>query len=173
MGWFKNWRESKKKKKETQDIKPPQSSYEIYNQSETLELKADVKEDLSSLDERKVDVSITNTNLDVKKSKKQDKTKTVTTSTKIRTTQVKTKERKMANEKGRNIYYVSARKDKDGKKVGWEVKKENAEKITKLCETKEQAIEFVREKAGNQGSTCIIRRLDGSIEKTMKFVDEK
>ena len=36
-------------------------------------------------------------------------------------------------------------------------------------ETLKELPKYVKEKAGNQGSTCIIRKLDGSIEKTMKF----
>lgn len=74
-----------------------------------------------------------------------------------------------ATNKGRNIYYVSVRKDKDGKKLGWEVKKEKAAKITKLCATKEEALALVKSLADNQGSTCIIRKMDGSIQETIKF----
>lgn len=70
---------------------------------------------------------------------------------------------------GRNIYYVSARKDKNGKKVGWEVKKENASKVTRIVNTKEEALEIVKELAGNNESTVIIRKVDGSIQETLKF----
>lgn len=84
-----------------------------------------------------------------------------------------TEEKKETKQTKRNIYYVSARKDKDGKKVGWEVKKEKAAKITKLCSTKEEAIALVKELAGNQGSTCIIRKMDGSIQETLRFEDPK
>ncbi|MDK2820019.1 MAG: DUF2188 domain-containing protein [Mycoplasmataceae bacterium] len=82
-----------------------------------------------------------------------------------------TKTTKMNSHKtpGRNIYYVSARKDKNGKKVGWEVKKENATKVTRLVNTKEEALEIVKELAGNQESTIIIRKFDGSIQETVKF----
>ena len=45
---------------------------------------------------------------------------------------------------GRNIYYVSARKDKQGKKTGWEVKKENASKVTRIVDTKEKKSEAKR-----------------------------
>lgn len=148
MGWFTRWKSKRKEKKETQDIKPPKSSYEIYNQNETLTL--------STLDE--------NVYQDKEHESVSKKTK--------KTSSIKTQRGEsmaLSKDKGRNIYYVSARKDNKGKKLGWEVKKENANKITKLCETKEQAIEFVKEKAGNQGSTCIIRKLDGSIDKTIKF----
>ncbi|MGL6125306.1 MAG: DUF2188 domain-containing protein [Metamycoplasmataceae bacterium] len=70
---------------------------------------------------------------------------------------------------GRNIYYVSARKDKSGAKVGWEVKKENATKVTRIVSTKEHALDIVKELAGNNESTVIIRKLDGSIQETIKY----
>ncbi|MGL5205044.1 MAG: DUF2188 domain-containing protein [Metamycoplasmataceae bacterium] len=70
---------------------------------------------------------------------------------------------------GRNIYYVSARKDKTGKKLGWEVKKENASKVTRIVNTKEEALEIVKELAGHNESTVIIRKVDGSIQETIKF----
>lgn len=69
----------------------------------------------------------------------------------------------------RNIYYVSARKDKDGKKLGWEVKKEKADRITKICATKEEAIALVKSLAQKQKSTIIIRKVDGTIQETIKF----
>ncbi|MGL4251970.1 MAG: DUF2188 domain-containing protein [Metamycoplasmataceae bacterium] len=70
---------------------------------------------------------------------------------------------------GRNIYYVSARKDKTGKKLGWEIKKENASKVTRIVDTKEEAIAIVKELAGNNESSVIIRKVDGSIQETIKF----
>lgn len=101
-------------------------------------------------------------------------TETVTISDELTiTSEEKMEEKKDAKIVKRNIYYVSARKDKDGKKVGWEVKKEKAAKITKLCSTKEEAIALVKELAGNQGSTCIIRKMDGSIQETLRFEDPK
>lgn len=178
MSFFKKWREKRKEaKRDTKEVKRPDSSYDIYNQNETLTLQADLNENLNSSISEKQKLEITDTSLDVevKGKDKSRETKTRTTEVKKTSTQSKTKTSKdkekkdMAEKKGRNIYYVSVRKDKNGKKLGWEVKKENADKITKLCETKEEAIEYVKEKAGNQGSTCIIRKLDGSIEKTMKF----
>lgn len=69
----------------------------------------------------------------------------------------------------RNIYYVSARKDDSGKKVGWEVKREKAERVTKICATKEEAIALVKSLAQKQNSTIIIRRVDGTIQETIKF----
>lgn len=72
--------------------------------------------------------------------------------------------------KGRNIYYISARKD-DGKKIGWEVKMENCEKVSAVCDTKEEAIKRAKELAGKKSSTIIIRKVDGSIQDTIKFGD--
>ena len=102
------------------------------------------------------------------------KTKTLTTETKKKKedSQMKTKTTSTSTPNSgtsRNIYYVSIRKDKDGKKQGWEVKKEKAGRITKLCATKEEAISLVKSLAENQGSTCIIRKADGSIQETLKF----
>lgn len=159
MGWFTKWKSKRKEKKETLDIKPPKSSYEIYNQNETLTFST--LDDDENLDKEYKSV-YGKTNLDQKSNKKSKSRKTSSKSQGGENMAI-------AKDKGRNIYYVSARKDNKGKKLGWEVKKENANKITKLCDTKEEAIEFVKEKAGNQGSTCIIRKLDGSIDKTIKF----
>lgn len=78
---------------------------------------------------------------------------------------------KKENNKGRNIYYISARKDKDGKKEGWEVKMENCQKISALVSTKEEAVSRAKELAGKKSSTIIIRKLDGSIQETIKFND--
>lgn len=75
--------------------------------------------------------------------------------------------------KGRNIYYLSARKDKDRKKEGWEVKMENCERISALVATKEEAIEKVKSLAGKKSATIIIRRLDGSIQDTIKYSGQK
>lgn len=179
MGFFKKWREKRKQQKtEKKDIKHPESSYDIYNQSETLTLQTNLNKDLLVAYEKdgNEDITISNSGeTDVEKNtiKNKKNTNTRTATVKTRTTTIKKGETMAKDQKkGRNIYYVSARKDKEGKKTGWEVKKENADKITKLCKTKEEAIEFVKEKAGNQGSTCIIRKMDGSIEKTMKFGDE-
>ena len=94
------------------------------------------------------------------------KTKTGSIKAETSTTKIKTGATKTL---GRNIYYVSARKDKTGKKIGWEVKKENSLKVTRVVNTKEEAIEIVKELAGNNESTVIIRKVDGSIQETLKF----
>lgn len=70
----------------------------------------------------------------------------------------------------RNIYYLSARKDDETKKViGWEVKREKCQKVTALCKTKEEALAKVKELASKSGATVIIRKMDGSIQDTLKF----
>jgi uncharacterized protein YdaT len=94
------------------------------------------------------------------------KTKTGSIKAETSTTKIKTGATKTL---GRNIYYVSARKDKTGKKIGWEVKKENSLKVTRVVNTKEEAIEIVKELAGHNESTVIIRKVDGSIQETLKF----
>ncbi|MCF0217941.1 MAG: DUF2188 domain-containing protein [Malacoplasma sp.] len=73
--------------------------------------------------------------------------------------------------KGRNIYYLSARKDKDGKKECWEIKMENAKKVSALADTKEEALKKVKELAGKKSATVIIRKVDGKIQDTIKFND--
>lgn len=90
---------------------------------------------------------------------------------KTKNTKSNTKNDKLTSTRslGRNIYYVSARKDKSGKKIGWEVKKENAAKVTRIVNTKEEALEIVKELAGHNESTVIIRKVDGSIQETIKF----
>ena len=70
---------------------------------------------------------------------------------------------------GRNIYYISARKDSANKVVGWEVKKEKCERVTAVCKTKEEALEKVNSLAANVAATVIIRKMDGSIQETLKF----
>lgn len=71
--------------------------------------------------------------------------------------------------KGRNIYYLSARKDKDGKKDCWEVKMENCERVSALMPTKEEAIKKAKQLAGRKEATIIIRKLDGTIQDTIKY----
>lgn len=196
MGFFKRWREKKANKKinKLKNQERNLQSNDILNKSETLTLRTNFDENnlLIAYDDEE-DLKIdTDTSLEIKEdldleelsSSQQAEPEMETTkefekktkqmiknTTKDQKDIMKTKTISIDtnDKKGRNIYYVSARKDKTGKKLGWEVKKENATKITKFCDTKEQAIEYVKEKAGNQGSTCIIRKVDGSIDKTLKF----
>lgn len=77
------------------------------------------------------------------------------------------------NEKaGRNIYYVSARKE-DGKVIGWDVKREKCNRVSKICETKEEALNYVKTLAANSGATVIVRKMDGSIQDTIKYSAKK
>ncbi len=79
------------------------------------------------------------------------------------------KAKKEVQQKGRNIYYLSARKDKDGKKDCWEIKMENCKKVSALADTKEEAIKKAKELAGKKSATIIIRKIDGSIQETIKY----
>ncbi|MDE5767605.1 MAG: DUF2188 domain-containing protein [Malacoplasma sp.] len=75
---------------------------------------------------------------------------------------------KEVQSKGRNIYYLSARKGKDGKKDCWEIKMENCKKVSALADTKDEAIKKAKELAGKKSATIIVRKVDGSIQETIK-----
>lgn len=158
--FFKKFK-SKNKDKNTKEIKRPESSYDLYNWSETLTLEEETNKN-EILKQHGYNEKIL-------EGIQQNKLLNQNEKENLREGNNMKKSNSYTEKKGRNIYYVSARKDKNGKKIGWEIKKENAEKVTKVCETKEEAIIYVKEKAGNQGSTCIIRKVDGSIEKTLRF----
>ncbi len=70
-----------------------------------------------------------------------------------------------------NIYYLTMREEK-GKKVGWEVKRGNAAKVSAFVKTKEEAKAKVKELAKHSSATVIIYRMDGSVEETYK-INEK
>ena len=77
-------------------------------------------------------------------------------------------EKEMAQTKT-TAYYISVKKDKSGKKLGWEVKKgRNPEK---LCANKEEALSYVKSvvEQENQEATCVIRKTDGSVQEKLKF----
>ncbi len=69
-----------------------------------------------------------------------------------------------------NIYYLTMREEK-GKKVGWEVKRGNASKVSAFVKTKEEAKAKVRELAKNSSATVMIYRMDGTVEETYKIND--
>ncbi len=71
-----------------------------------------------------------------------------------------------------NIYYVSARYDGDVK-IGWEIKRGNAAKVTAVCETKEEAKDKVKVLAKNSEATVIIYKMDGKIDETYKIKGKK
>ncbi len=58
-------------------------------------------------------------------------------------------------------YHISKRAE-DGK---WQVKKEKAEKALKLFDTQKEAIDYAKQVAGNQESSIVIHKEDGSIRK--------
>ncbi len=67
-----------------------------------------------------------------------------------------------------NIYYVTAREE-NGKKIGWEIKRGSASKVTAVVKTKENALEKVREFAKNSEATVMIYKADGTLQDTIKF----
>ena len=66
-------------------------------------------------------------------------------------------------------YYISVKKDKSGKKLGWEVKK--GSNFQKLCSNKDEALSYVKTvvEQANQEATCTIRKIDGTIQEKLKF----
>lgn len=82
---------------------------------------------------------------------------------------------KVNNEKPKkqptNIYYLTMREE-NGKKVGWEIKRGNAAKVSAVVKTKEQAKNKVKELAKSTSATVIIYKMDGTIEETYK-INEK
>lgn len=70
-----------------------------------------------------------------------------------------------------NIYYLTLRQE-NGKKVGWEIKRGNASKVSALVKTKEQAKAKVKELAKSTSATVIIYKMDGTIDETYK-INEK
>ena len=72
------------------------------------------------------------------------------------------------SKKPTNIYYLTMREEK-GKKVGWEIKRGNAAKVSAFVKTKEEAKIKVKELAKNSEATVIIYKMDGSIEETYKI----
>ena len=72
------------------------------------------------------------------------------------------------SKKPTNIYYLTMREEK-GNKVGWEIKRGNAAKVSAFVKTKEEAKIKVKELAKNSEATVIIYKMDGSIEETYKI----
>lgn len=65
---------------------------------------------------------------------------------------------------GRKEHHVVSNPD-----GGWDVKRENAERASRHCETKDQAVEVAREIAKNQESELIIHRQDGTIQDSRSY----
>lgn len=72
-----------------------------------------------------------------------------------------------------NIYYVTIREDEKGKKVGWEIKRGSASKVSAVVKTKEDALAKVKEFAKNSEATVMIYKIDGSLQETIKFNEKK
>lgn len=70
-----------------------------------------------------------------------------------------------------NIYYLTMRQE-NGKKVGWEVKRGNASKVSAIVKTKEEAKSKVNDLAKSTSATVIIYKMDGTIDETYK-INEK
>ena len=70
-----------------------------------------------------------------------------------------------------NIYYLTMREE-NGKKVGWEIKRGNAAKVSAVVKTKEEAKNKVYELAKNTSATVIIYKMNGTIDQTYK-INEK
>ena len=68
-----------------------------------------------------------------------------------------------------NIYYVTLREDNKGNKIGWEIKRGSAAKVSAIAKTKEEALEKVKEYAKNSEATVMIYKADGSLQDTIKF----
>ncbi len=79
-------------------------------------------------------------------------------------------ETKESKKEPTNIYYLTMREEK-GKKVGWEVKRGNASKVSAFVKTKEEAKAKVKELAKNSSATVMIYRMDGTVEETYKIND--
>lgn len=94
-------------------------------------------------------------------------TKKITKSKKT-TAKKTTANKKVSKKEPTNIYYVTMREEK-GKKVGWEVKRGAASKVTAIVETKEAALDKVKELAKNAEATVMIYKADGKLQDTIKF----
>ncbi|MGL5640570.1 MAG: DUF2188 domain-containing protein [Mycoplasmoidaceae bacterium] len=138
-----------------------------------------------SKEEEKIDVTVEETKdyYSIEKTASQKpasskKSPSKKTSTKKKTTKKASSSKKKPAKKSssskststnRNIYHVSPRKDKAGKKIGWEVKLEGSKKVTSFCKTKDEAISKVKLFASNKGATIMIKKADGSHQETIKL----
>ena len=169
--WKNIFKRIKKDKTKTKEIKRPRNSYDIYNQNETLTLKTDLDKDLiaynsyntSTNEELELldtaEQNIANNIEETKKEKDEKKLRTFTSTTKI--------DRTPRTKKNKLVYFIYEKDDKS-KNVAWQVKKENGSRALKTCKTKEETIEFVRNKATvNDSIKCIVKDKNGKIEETI------
>lgn len=166
----------KKDKTKTKEIKRPRNSYDIYNQNETLTLQTDLDKDLIAYNSTnsnseelnlldKIEEDVTNDNFEENVNKNTEKKlRTFTSTTKIN--------RSPKNKKNKLIYFIYEKNDKN-KNITWQVKKENSSRALKTCKTKEETIEFVKNKAMvNDSIKCIVKDKNGKIEETI-IIDSK
>lgn len=166
--WFLNkfkrrFSKSKNEKYENIEIKRPENSYDIYNQNETLTLKTDLENDFMILENEIEKIKTHPIDLDQKNTE---------ITNKVVANKKEAKSKNSTNNENQNhssIYIIYEKNDVNGKSLGWQVKKENSSRASKTYKTKEQTIEFVKNKATNKNSTCIIKNSDGSIDETIVF----
>lgn len=168
--WKNLFKRIKKDKTKTKEIKRPRNSYDIYNQNETLTLKTDLDKDLIAYNSNNntneelelldtAEQNIANNIEETKKEKDEKKLRTFTSTTKI--------DRTPRTKKNKLVYFIYEKDDKS-KNVAWQVKKENGSRALKTCKTKEETIEFVRNKATvNDSIKCIVKDKNGKIEETI------
>ena len=174
--WKNLFKRIKKDKTKTKEIKRPRNSYDIYNQNETLTLKTDLDKDLIAYSSNNntneelelldtAEQNIANNIEETKKEKDEKKLRTFTSTTKI--------DRTPRTKKNKLVYFIYEKDDKS-KNVAWQVKKENGSRALKTCKTKEETIEFVRNKATvNDSIKCIVKDKNGKIEETIVIDLEK
>lgn len=178
FSWKNIFKKMKKDKTKTKEIKRPRNSYDIYNQNETLTLQTDLdkdliaynstnsnSEELNLLDKIEIEEDVTNNNIEENVNKNTEKKlRTFTSTTKIN--------RSPKNKKNKLIYFIYEKNDKN-KNITWQVKKENSSRALKTCKTKEETIEFVKNKAMvNDSIKCIVKDKNGKIEETI-IIDSK
>lgn len=176
FSWKNIFKKMKKDKTKTKEIKRPRNSYDIYNQNETLTLQTDLDKDLIAYNSTnnnseelnlldKIDEDVTNDNIEENVNKNNEKKlRTFTSTTKIN--------RSPKNKKNKLIYFIYEKNDKN-KNTTWQVKKENSSRALKTCKTKEETIEFVKNKAMvNDSIKCIVKDKNGKIEETI-IIDSK
>ncbi len=176
FSWKNIFKKMKKDKTKTKEIKRPRNSYDIYNQNETLTLQTDLDKDLIAYNSTnsnseelnlldKIEEDVTNDNIEENVNKNTEKKlRTFTSTTKIN--------RSPKNKKNKLIYFIYEKNDKN-KNITWQVKKENGSRALKTCKTKEETIEFVKNKAMvNDSIKCIVKDKNGKIEETI-IIDSK
>lgn len=176
FSWKNIFKKMKKDKTKTKEIKRPRNSYDIYNQNETLTLQTDLDKDLIAYNSTnsnseelnlldKIEEDVTNDNIEENVNKNTEKKlRTFTSTTKIN--------RSPKNKKNKLIYFIYEKNDKN-KNITWQVKKENGSRALKTCKTKEETIEFVKNKAMvNDSIKCIVKDKNGKIEETI-IIDYK